>query len=53
MEFINDNLKWVDGKKLNQEILGLFCSKKEVGIIVVEKGFENLLTQTAKDIFLF
>ena len=53
LEFINDNLRWVDGKKLNQEILGLFCSKKEVGIIVVEKGFENLLTQTTKDIFLF
>ena len=53
LEFINDNLRWVDGKKLNQEILDLFCSKKEVGIIVVEKGFENLLTQTAKDIFLF
>ena len=53
LEFINNNLSHVDGKKLKQEILDLFCSKKEVCIIVVEKGFDNLLTQTAKDIFLF
>ena len=37
----------------NWKDYNLFCSKKEVGIIVVEKGFENLLTQNAKDIFLF
>ena len=29
----------------NWKDYNLFCSKKEVGIIVVEKGFENLLTQ--------
>lgn len=40
-------------KNAKQEVLDLFFSKEEVVIIAGNYGLDNLLPQTAKDIFLF
>lgn len=57
--FTHDNLEYLntvlnDSRiKPNFEVVNLVASKEEVGKIVIEYGFYNLLPQEAKDLFLF
>jgi hypothetical protein len=54
-----DNLGFIDAmlekrlKKSNPEVLDLVFSKEKVVIMVTEKGYTNLVSQEARDLFLF